>query len=297
MRHVLFLGRSCSWNITHNTTIRMNVVYFQVVQLQLVTIKRLVSLVLLLCVSTGVTATTKHICFLSEVTPPFYWVDASGKAKGANVDLANAIAPLLPFSSSIEHMPWARAYQETLTKPDMVLLTLLRTQKREDDFEWLGAVSNVEASLIRLKRREELQLNNLAQAKAFRVGTIRGYGSANYLLQQGFEENKNLVLVSEPNQLWKLLYRGRIDFVLSNLDTGSYEIEAAGFNPIDVTSTLVLEELSAELHVATGMKTGEQESSAIKQAIISLKESGEYQRILRKWGLQPAGSAPIVSSQ
>ena len=118
--------------------------------MQLVIVKRLLLLLLLAFVSLGVKASTKHVCFLSEVTPPFYWVDASGKAKGANVDLANAIAPLLPFSSSIEHMPWARAYQETLTKPDMVLLTLLRTQKREVDFEWLGAVSNVEASLIRL---------------------------------------------------------------------------------------------------------------------------------------------------
>ena len=259
-------------------------------------VRRLLTLLLLAYVSTSVNASSKHICFLSEVTPPFYWIDDSGQTKGASVDLAKAIAPLLPFSTSLEHMPWARAYQETLTKPDMVLLTLLKTPKREPQFEWLGTISHVNASLIRLKSREDLAVSDIDQAKAFRVGTIRGYGSATYLAQQGFEENKNLVLVSEPHHLWKLLFHGRIDFVVSTLDTGSYEIEAAGFNPNDVSSALTIAPLSAELHVATGMKTGQSEANAIKHAIATLKENGEYQRIMQKWGLQPVGSAPFAST-
>jgi len=66
---------------------------------------RRVWIYLLLVVSPSALASPDHIYFLSEVTPPYYWIDENGKAQGVNVDLANALKPLLPFSSSLEHMP------------------------------------------------------------------------------------------------------------------------------------------------------------------------------------------------
>ena len=82
---------------------------------------------LLLIVSSFAFASSNHVYFLTEVTPPYYWINKDGKAQGVNVDLANALEPLLPFSSSLEHMPWARAVQETLDNPNLVLLSLLKT--------------------------------------------------------------------------------------------------------------------------------------------------------------------------
>lgn len=237
-------------------------------------------------------ASSKHVSFLSEITPPFYWQDENGKPQGVNVDLANALAPLLPFSSSLEHMPWARAYQEALSKPDFVLLTLLKTSKREPLFQWISPINHVEASLIRLKENQTLSLTDLEEAKEYRVGTIRGCGSESYLRQKGFEENKNLILTAEPPQLWSLLYYGRIDFVLSNLEIGAYEISSAGLDPSKAITELNIAPLSAELHVATGLMTEKSEVEAIKEALNTLKKSGEYQRIMRKWGLKPFATAP-----
>jgi len=246
---------------------------------------------LLLVVSFSTFASPNHVYFLSEVTPPYYWIDENGKAQGVNVDLANALKPLLPFSSSLEHMPWARAVQETLENPDLVLLSLLKTPKREDEFTWLSSVNHMQASLIRLKRRDTPHINSLDDAKHFRVGSIRGYGSASFLQQEGFEENKNLALVAEPALLWKLLYMERIDFALANFETGKYEISDAGFNPNDATSEYVIEALGADLFVATGLKTEQDKVNSLKNALSILKANGEYARILKKWGLEPIESA------
>ena len=101
---------------------------------------------LVLFLSLSAYASANHIYFLTETTPPYYWIDKDGKAQGVNVDLANALKPLLPFSSSLEHMPWARAYHEALKKPDFVLLSLLKTPKRESQFEWLSKVNHLQAA-------------------------------------------------------------------------------------------------------------------------------------------------------
>jgi len=141
------------------------------------------------------------------------------------------------------------------------------------------------ASLIRLKQKETAHVNSLDDAKQFRVGSIRGYGSASFLQQEGFEENKNLALVAEPALLWKLLYMGRIDFALANFETGKYEISDAGFNPNDATSEYVIEALGADLFVATGLKTEQDKVSSLKHALSILKANGEYARILKNGAL------------
>ena len=93
-------------------------------------------------------------------------------------------------------MRWARAFQETLKKPNLVLLSLLRTDEREAQFQWLGKVHKVKSSLASLCISTHIQLDSLEDAKAFRVGTIKGYGSADFLQNKGLVEAQNLRLIS-----------------------------------------------------------------------------------------------------
>lgn len=113
-------------------------------------------------------------------------------------------------------MPWARAFQETLEKPNQVLLSLLRTDKREAQFQWLEKVHQVKSSLASLSISTHIQLDSLEDAKAFRVGAIRGYGSADFLQNKGLVKAQNLLLISDTEQLWNMLYEGRQDSLIAN---------------------------------------------------------------------------------
>ncbi|GMM68217.1 transporter substrate-binding domain-containing protein [Alteromonas sp. MTD1] len=232
------------------------------------------------------------ICFVSELVAPFYWLDENGAPQGANVDLAEAMKPLLPFSSTLEHMPWARAYKEAVNKPNIVLLTLLKSPTRSSQFHWLGAITTVNASLIGLAHNANEEIVTLEEVKSKRVGSIRGYGAAEYLTKQGFKENENLILVTEPQQLWNLLYSERIDYAATGFATSRYEIEAAGYASDKSVKAFELDMSKSELHMATGLETTSNEVIAIKNALQQLKENGEYQRIMMKWGLSPLHSAP-----
>lgn len=228
---------------------------------------------------------THQIQFYSEVAAPYFWLGNNSEPKGASVDLAAELSKRIPYQTSLEEMPWARAFQETISKPNVVLLSLLKTKQREADFQWLGQYHQVRASLVRLSQRSDIQPNSLEEAKQYRVGTIRGYGSADYLQSKGFEEFKNLVLLPGTTQLWPMLYEKRIDMVLANLVSDRYEIASIGLDPTKIQEALELSDLTLDLQIATGLKTSPEVTNAIQNAILNMKQDGVFAEILQKWGL------------
>jgi glutamate N-acetyltransferase/amino-acid N-acetyltransferase len=65
----------------------------------------------------------------------------------------------------VEQLPWARAYFEATSKPDIVLLTALRTDQREKELQWLGTVHTAQAHLVALKDNANIQLVGIEDAK------------------------------------------------------------------------------------------------------------------------------------
>ncbi|TMO95039.1 amino acid ABC transporter substrate-binding protein, partial [Pseudoalteromonas sp. S3178] len=96
------------------------------------------------------------------------------------------------------------------------------------------------ASLIGLKQ-SQTPINDLDAAKRYRTGTIRGYYSETFLKQAGFSEGYELVLVSNYQSLWNLLFKGRIDFVLTNTLTLEKELNALKLDPKAIEHKLLLE--------------------------------------------------------
>lgn len=240
----------------------------------------------LICFASQAQETPPHVRFYSEIATPYFWLDEYGQPQGVNVDIAHAMASRLPFETSVEQLPWARAFNETLTKSNTVLLSLLRTSKREDQFQWLGMVHQVKASLVGLVQEQRLSVDSLERARQFRVGTIRGYGSADYLLEKGFVEGRNLILVSNTTRLWQMLYEGRVDLVVSSLTTDRYEIENINLDPRLIEEKLELPDLNVELQVATGNRTSSDVVSAIQAVFAKMEANGELADILTKWGIE-----------
>ncbi|WP_414828694.1 substrate-binding periplasmic protein [Alteromonas sp. H39] len=224
------------------------------------------------------------IRFYGESAAPFYW-EEEGVEQGAVYDLANALIAHLHLNATVELLPWARAYYEAEHHPNVVLLSVLKTPARENDLQWLGVVHVAKASFIRLRERADIEISEFHDAKKYRVGTVRGYGSAGYLQRHGFKEYQNLILAKSPTELWSLLYKKRIDLVLSNLVTGKYEVSSAGLDPIHIVSAAEVEPLNLELQMATGPDTSVALTEKLRAGLASLKASGEYRQIMEKWAL------------
>lgn len=223
--------------------------------------------------------------FYSEIAAPFYFLNDKNEPQGANFDLAQALITQADLQATVEHMPWARAVYEVTNHPDVVLLSVLKTAKRQNQFQWLGRIHSAKASLMSLESRKDIQITSIEQAKQLRVGTIRGYGSATYLQDNGFIEHSNLTLVANSAQLWTMLFKKRIDLVLSNPSTAKYEIMNADLSANGFKSIYQIDALSVDLQMATGKMTSEPVVNKLKAGIETLKASGEYSRIMQKWSL------------
>lgn len=238
------------------------------------------------CVATGAMAADDDtvIRFYGEPAAPFYW-EENGVEQGAVYELANALIRHLRLNATVELLPWARAYYEAEHHPDVVLLSVLKTPARENELQWLGVVHVARASFIRLRERTDIEVTQFDDARTYRVGTVRGYGSAGYLKGQGFREYRNLILAKSPSKMWTLLYKKRIDLVLSNLVTGKYEVSTAGLDPARIVSEAEVTPLNLELQMATGLQTSSELVEKLRDGLTALKASGEYQQIMHKWQL------------
>lgn len=224
------------------------------------------------------------ITFVAEDLPPYHFINQNNEPDGALVDLAKATLKNTKLTAKFEIIPMARIFSLLKSNPNAVALSLLKTPIRAKQFTWLGESYFADAYLVSLKSHTD-EVSHLNHAKFYQVATIRGYSSATYLKNAGFVEGKNLVLVSYYQQLWQMLYKKRIDFVLTNTLTLNNELKQSGLNPDLITKRIHLSGYPSKLYFGANINIDKGSASTITQALNTLKETGEYQAILQKWQL------------
>ena len=226
----------------------------------------------------------EQLIFVAEDLPPYHYIDENGQARGALVDMVNALAKHTNVDYTIELYPFARAFKLLNAKPNVLMFSLLKSPNREQQFVWLGELIHNKAFLVALKN-DTPQLTSLAQAKTSKVGTIRGYFSERYLKNAGFEEGKNLSLSVGYQTLWQMLFNKRTDFVLTNAMSLNKELAELGYSIDDSERKLELCDFPNQLHLVGNLALNPSVANELKQALVTIKENGEYQQILEQWGL------------
>ncbi|MBQ4797655.1 transporter substrate-binding domain-containing protein [Pseudoalteromonas sp. MMG006] len=230
------------------------------------------------------------VTFIAEDLPPYHFINKNSEPDGALIDIAKAVIKQSNLSAEFEIMPMARIFKQQQANPNAIMLSLLKTPNRINKFIWLGEVYFADAYLISLKSHID-EVVHLNYAKEYKVATIRGYSSEAYLRRKGFTENKNLVLVSYYQQLWQMLYKSRIDFVVTNTLTLDNELKSLGLDPNLITKRIHLDELPSSLNFAANKLLDTQSAHAITRGLKQIKENGEYQAILQKWQLSLPSTA------
>jgi len=223
--------------------------------------------------------------FVAEDLPPFHFLDANRNPTGVLVDVIKAVISVAKVDAEIELMPFARCYESTQHQPNVFMFSLLKTSDRTPRFKWLGQTYKAKAYLVGLKSRSDLQLNTIEDAKSLVVGTIRGYHSEHYLKEANFTIEDNLHLSVNYQQMWGMLFKNRIDLVLTNFIALEFELNSIDLEVNDITTYLELEDFPNQLHIATGLTTPDQTIKKLSDALIQIKADGSYQQIMTKWGL------------
>lgn len=202
------------------------------------------------------------IRIVTEHLPP-YQISRNNDLIGGSVgeQVAELVDIVLP-TSKIEVIPWARAYQVALNKPNIIIFSLVRTPERESSFIWIGKVAHVTTRLISLKSNNIDPVDNLEDLPDIQIGVKRQDAVADFLHNNGFEFERELVEIVNTVSNMKMLERNRIDAIPSNRHIIQYYCKKTGCETSDFKTIYTFKELSEEFYLAASIGT---DPSIIKQ--------------------------------
>ncbi|MFO1250580.1 MAG: ABC transporter substrate-binding protein [Inhella sp.] len=238
-------------------------------------------------------ATLKAVA--GDGTVPFNYL-LDGRLQGLSVDLAEELARRAGLRLELEALPFRLAYERGLHQPDVLLFTLARTPPREALFEWLGPIAPRDVWLWKMKRRTDIQIRKLAEARQYRVGVAYADAIIPKLEQLGFAPRRNLEVVHDRRALGRMLRMGRFDLI-------PMVIWSEG--KLDAEPGMAEEALEPVLQLTTEggyyftlAKGSDPELlRRLRQALAATKADGTLARLRRQWisNLSEAADAPATA--
>lgn len=213
----------------------------------------------------------------SEEWPPMSF-SKNGRAEGMAVEVVQALQGLLGNKQPIQIQPWARVYNALLNEPNTLLFSVGGSAERIKHMTLIGpiATSHTEVFARRDKASQFIGLGE--KIKSYTVASYKGSIFADAAWRAGFE---SVDLSANPQIAAQKLMVGRVDlWVDGSLAVGPI-LEKAGLKREDIASVLVLESL--DLYLAFSQGTPDSTIDRWEEALRTLKQSGTFAKIYRKW--------------
>lgn len=202
------------------------------------------------------------IKIVTEDLYPYNYLDGT-EVKGSSTDKIKKTLQELGWNNlNFRVLPWARAYDIALNEPNVLIYSMLRFDKREDHFKWVAKVGRVRACVVRLKSRNDIQVNKIEDLKSYKMGVYVGSPIVNYLNDYGIEVSD---VVGRYSSLVPMLVQGRIDVVPGSVDSFLAEASDQGYGDI-FEIIFCIEDLGKDLYCAFSYGTDDSIVRQFKEA-------------------------------
>ncbi|MBF0099987.1 MAG: transporter substrate-binding domain-containing protein [Desulfobacterales bacterium] len=224
---------------------------------------------------------TIHV--VTEDYPPYNFKE-NDSIVGVSTEVVRAVLKEAGFEVNILLYPWPRAYNMALENENTIIYSISRTSERETLFKWIGVVAPADNYLFALKKRTDITIQTLDEAKKYMIGTVRDDVADLYLIGKGFEVIKHIERASNYELNMKKLIGGRIDLWFAAELVGNFFLKKNGYVPEEtVRKVYMLDEISGEgLYMAFSKKTSDHTVEICKKALEKIKQNGTYSLILKK---------------
>lgn len=154
------------------------------------------------------------ITVVTEQFNPYQTTNPDGSVGGVHTQRVQQILDKAGIEYQIELMPWARAYKTAHDQPNVLIYSLLRTDERMTEFQWLVPLCPLQVSFYRATNRTDIHAASIDDATQYVVGVEQGQANYQYLKHNGFRDGTTLQVVGHNHQLTEMLHKGRIDLML-----------------------------------------------------------------------------------
>ena len=194
----------------------------------------------LACAAPSPASSPPRLYITTELSAPSSMLDGS-RVVGIATDKVREAMDRAGIAYTIEMLPWKRAYNAALQRPDACVYSTTRTPDREPLFKWVGPTDIAQWVLVGRTDRK-LQLRTLEDARGLRIGTYNGDARDAYLRERGFTTDPTSNDLSNPQKLML----GRIDLWAASLRSGSTVLARYGYDK-QIVPLLVFNEIGVYL--------------------------------------------------
>lgn len=221
------------------------------------------------------------LVLLTENFPP-YNMAKNGKnfaqdenINGIAVDVVREMFKRAGITYSLTlRFPWERIYKLTLEKPGYGVFVMARLPDRENLFKWVGPIGPDDWIML-AKADSTITLDNLEQARKYKIGAYKGDAIALTLAKQGL--NPLVVLRDQDNA--KKLLSGQIDLWATGDPAGRYLARLEGVTGLKT----VLRFNSAELYLALNRNVPDEMVAKLQAALDQMRQEGVVDTIMARY--------------
>ncbi|MDP4486457.1 MULTISPECIES: transporter substrate-binding domain-containing protein [Pseudoalteromonas] len=187
---------------------------------------------------------------VTENFPDFQYLNEKGELIGRSADKVRAVLDDSGIDYTINVLSWPAAYNAALRKEDTCVFSTARNTIRENEFTWVFPIDTFSTSFYAL-RESKIKLNKLEDAQAYRTAVIRDNFSHQFLMEHGFQEGKQLILINSFDKVFELL-KTRKDFVdLVILSDAQFRFRSAKEHTAQLLEPVyTLEQFNTSLYLA-----------------------------------------------
>tara|TARA_R110002153_G_scaffold190217_4_gene343017 strand:+ start:22729 stop:23481 length:753 start_codon:yes stop_codon:yes gene_type:complete len=212
--------------------------------------------------------------------PPFQILDEEKGHTGFSVELFKEIVKLTQIEVEYIAVPWVRAQSIVAEQANSVLFSMAKTPERDKLYTWVDTIYLVNEGVFALRDRKDITINSLEDVHKYSIALPRGDVSITTL--NIFPNNTDdVVIVEHQEQCIKMLNLSRVDLNYNN-DVGFFvAAKMLGFSPDQFKQVFITRQ--TELGIAANKNTNPESLNKIRQAMLTLKENGVYERLQQTW--------------
>ncbi len=245
--------------------------------------RQIVCLAALCCCGAVQAASDVVVRILTEEYPPYNYTE-QGKITGLSTEVVEAVLSELKLRGDFQSLPWARAYETARSTPGVLIYSIGRTPERDKLFKWVGVIATTNYYLFG-RPGKAYEVDSLEAAKKYRIATVNEDVGEQFLVSRGFVKGQNL----QPSVKYELNYEKlkmeRVDLWIMDELTASYLARQAGDDPAKALVRVyrIPELTNDESYMAFGKLTPDATVEKFRRALESVKQSGRYDQLQRKW--------------
>jgi polar amino acid transport system substrate-binding protein len=217
---------------------------------------------------------------LTETWTP-YQMETNDGLTGISVDLIKEIQKRIGNNKEIQLTTWNRAYDVTLNQLGYALFLTTRSDKREKLFKWVGPTTSMKLVFFKNKKRTDLQILTLDDAKKVNSIVVAKQTIATEKLKEyGF---KNLEINTLSNYSFAKLRENKIDLYPVEYHAFMYKLKNLHLEDQIVPVKMKKPIYEAKLYIAFNINTDEKIIKTWQNALDDIKKDGTYDKILNRY--------------